>query len=141
MNPDHGLKGTDNDLLNLLRQHGVSHQVILAKADKIILSGSRVLKKHQLKYNSERLQRVFEHVRKEVQPQHCKYPVALGELIACSAEKFIKGECIGINNLRWAILTAAGLNGIKKRSSLLGISTKDLELIESPDQGALTAPL
>ena len=114
MNPEHGLKGTDRDLLQLLRQHGVSHQVVLAKADVIVFHGAKRLRKdHQLKNNCAHLDRIFERVRKEIQPADCEHPVALGELIACSAEKSIHGERIGINNLRWAILAATGLSGTK----------------------------
>ena len=118
IDPHHGLKGTDRELLQLLRQKGISHQVILSKADRIVFPNSKLLSKHQLKINTHRLFRIFENIRKEIQPAKCEYPVALGELIACSVTKSVLGERIGINNLRRAILAAAGLHDKKKPSTV-----------------------
>ena len=41
--------------------------------------------------------------------------MALGELIACSAQKSIDGKRLGINNLRWAVLAATGMGGRKRK--------------------------
>ena len=114
IDPHHGLKGTDKDLLHLLRQKGISHQVILSKVDRIMFPNSKLLTKHQWKNNTRGLVRMFDNIRKEIQPAKCEYPVALGELIACSAIKSVLGERIGINNLRRAILAAAGLHDKEK---------------------------
>jgi len=126
----HGLKTSDAELLRLLRENGISHQVILSKADKIVFHGSKNLSKHQLKNNTQNLKKICERLREKVQPVGCEYPVALGELIACSAEKSVEGERIGINNLRWAVLSAAGLNDLRKKMPVLQSPVKDIELDE-----------
>ena len=105
----HGLKQTDKELLELFRQHAISHQVVLSKADRIICGGSRFPKDEQLRGRSETLRAICDNIRKDIQPANSEGPVALGELIACSAEKSIDGKRIGINNLRWAVLAATGL--------------------------------
>ena len=110
IDPRHGFKPKDHELLTFLRENGISHQVVMSKVDRIITSGKGTLKKHQSNYNTQQLQRVFETFRQEIQPEGSEHPVALGELIACSAEKRVHGQRIGINNLRWAVLAAAGLN-------------------------------
>jgi len=104
--------------------------VVLSKADKIVFHGTKNLSKHQLKNNTQNLRKICERLRKEVQPVGCEHPVALGELIACSAEKSVEGERIGINNLRWAVLTAAGLNDLRKKAPVLLLPVKDIELNE-----------
>ena len=126
----HGLKTSDVELLRLLRENGISHQVILSKADKIVFHGSKILSKQQLKNNTQNLKKISERLREKVQPVDCEYPVALGELIACSAEKSVEGERIGINNLRWAVLTAAGLNDLRKRTPVVQLPVKSIELDE-----------
>jgi len=123
----HGLKPSDAELLRLLRENGISHQVILSKADKIVVHGSKNLSKQQLKNNTQNLLKICERLRKKVQPVGCEYPVALGELIACSAEKSVEGERIGINNLRWAVLIAAGLNDLGKKTPVLQLPVKNIE--------------
>lgn len=126
MDPHHGLKSSDKELLNLLRQHGISHQVVLSKADRILWPGSKaLLKKNQLKNNTARLMRLCEKLRPEIQPINCEFPVALGELISCSAEKKIEGQSIGVDELRWAMIRAAGLDAPQKKLSTLQLPLQD----------------
>lgn len=41
-------------------------------------------------------------------------PKALGEILACSTTASVeKGKFLGINNLRWSILAATGLNEVR----------------------------
>ena len=118
---EHGLKQNDKELLKLLRQNAVSHQVILSKADRIIMSGPRTPNDHQLHVRSEKLRKVCESIRHDIQPRDSDMPVALGELIACSATKSINGKRLGINHLRWAVLaaTASHSSGRKATTKLL----------------------
>ena len=103
---EHGLKRNDIELLELLRQNAVSHQVVLSKADRIVMSGPRTPKDQQLQVRSENLRKICEDIRRDIQPADSDMPVALGELIACSAEKSINGKRLGIDHLRWAVLAA-----------------------------------
>lgn len=46
-----------------------------------------------------------------IQPPGYRGPVALGEILTCSAEKSIEaGKKLGIDGIRWAVLQAAGLD-------------------------------
>ena len=131
IDPKHGLKRTDVELLRLLRENAISHQVVLSKADRILFRRSGNMTKNQLKENTQHLRRICEDLRKEIQPANSERPVALGELISCSAEKSLIGQRIGINNLRWAVLTAAGLNDVGKKMPMPRVAPGKLEPTES----------
>ena len=111
----HGLKDTDKELLRLLRQQGVSHQVVLSKADRVIFSGPGTPNTQQLGTRSEILRQICQDIHQEIQPPNSDGPVALGEIIACSAERSFRGKRLGINNLRWAVLAATG--AVRSQSS------------------------
>ena len=70
------------------------------------MSGPRTPKDEQLQVRSENLRKICEGIRSDIQPADSDMPVALGELIACSAEKSINGKRLGINHVRWAVLAA-----------------------------------
>ena len=118
------MKQTDKELLELFRQHAISHQVVLSKADRIVYGGSRLPKDEQLRERSENLRAICNHIRKDIQPTDSEGPVALGELIACSAEKSIDGNRIGINNLRWAVLAATGRNQCSNNHEISGTTLR-----------------
>ena len=108
----HGIKGNDRELLRMMREEAVSHQVVVSKADKILMPGTGVPAKRHLEEKREVLRKVCEGLRKEIQPMEGKGPEALGEIVVCSAEKGMEpGIKLGINELRWSILAACGLTG------------------------------
>ena len=113
----HGLKQTDKELLEMFRQNAISHQVVLSKADRIVCGGPKAPTDQQLHVRSEVLRGICEDIREAIQPADSEGPVALGELIACSAEKSIDGTRLGINHLRWAVLASTGSN-----SPTIGVS-------------------
>jgi len=108
----HGLKSSDAEILSLLRQHAISHQIILSKVDRVFFPKSN----HsvaRMEPNSLQLDAIVEKLKPLIQPGKGDGPEALGEIIACSAEKTIDGTKIGINNVRWAVLAATGLGDAK----------------------------
>ena len=116
----HGLKDSDLKILALLRSYGVSHQVVLSKVDRILLSNSsnnRKKKKKKPATTSESkiaaLRDMLHELKPIIQPtDRFQGPGALGEIITCSAETPVEpGKPLGISALRWAILTAAGFDG------------------------------
>ena len=117
----HGFKRSDENLLALLRDNAISHQIILSKIDRIPLPwpprNSSTETKRQT--NSDQLHQILEEIRAKVQPGNTNRPEALGEIIGCSGEKSIKpgGQKLGINNVRWAILEATGLSKNVRRVS------------------------
>ncbi|KAF2130593.1 hypothetical protein P153DRAFT_422455 [Dothidotthia symphoricarpi CBS 119687] len=128
LDAQHGIKDKDRSLLASLRLAGVSHQVILSKVDKIFLPPARVIKHFNGKELSslrpkgtrEGLMQEMQKLKAEIQP-----PVgggALGEILACSAETLVDGKRLGIDQVRWAILKAAGLEGkVKGQKKVKGV--------------------
>ena len=69
-----------------------------------------------MELNSPVLDRTIEMMRSKIQPGLGDGPEALGEILACSAEaKLETGPKLGINNVRWAVLAATGLNEAKRK--------------------------
>ena len=117
----HGLKESDKELLGLLRENAISHQIILSKVDRILLPGqkSRIPSQGSMQKNSARLCEVFEEIRAKVQPGTTGRPEALGEIIGCSGERSLRSgeQKLGINNVRWAVLAATGMSDKARRVS------------------------
>ncbi|KAI9741349.1 MAG: hypothetical protein M1834_003066 [Cirrosporium novae-zelandiae] len=114
----HGVKSTDLDVLALLRRNGVSHQVVLSKADcffKAIPGKQQQVDRSESR--SGPLQGVFNEVRRIVQPPGMDDgPPALGELVGCSTDsKFARSNEDGVASVRWAILSAAGINPLTRK--------------------------
>lgn len=121
----HGLKSSDEAFLAELRRNAVSHQVILSKVDKILLPGPRIPSRSALNNYTQRLDRIYQSVRAKIQPGRLDGPEALGEIISCSTEKTLeRGRRPGINQVRWAVLAATGLN-IEKRTLRTTRSVED----------------
>lgn len=81
------------------------------------MKGPRVPTDQQLHVRSESLREICENMRRDIQPPGSDRPVALGELIACSAEKSINGQRLGVNHLRWAVLAATAMNSPRKMAA------------------------
>lgn len=118
---EHGVKRSDMGLLDMLRQHGIAHQVVLSKIDKVLMPRGKVSADGIAK-NMHKLGQLFEETKKRIVPEQRWGPRALEDVITCSAEKDVpmgSGNKLGIDNLRWAVLSATGLDcdreGNKKR--------------------------
>lgn len=65
-----------------------------------------------------------------IQPGRLDGPEALGEIISCSADKRLdKERKFGLDQVRWAVLEAAGL-GVKRRLSPLEVVGQGHEEVE-----------
>ncbi len=112
-----GVTDKDKSLLASLRLAGVSHQIILSKIDKVYIPPAREIKRYdgkalvrlRSKGVLEDVDRVFDKVRKDIQP--AVGGGALGEILACSAETRVDGKRMGIDHVRYAVLKAVGLDG------------------------------
>lgn len=102
----HGIKLADEQMVELLRNEGISYQVVVSKADRLLESGG-----------NKRLQAFFELLRREiVQPDTGKGMDGLGEILAVGhlgdkkrSVKITEQDMLGIDRVRWAVLVAAGL--------------------------------
>lgn len=126
VDPLHGLKSSDEMLLQSLRENAISHQVILSKVDRILFTGTKSLSEAQLQSNIAQLREICEGVRAKIQPGKSDGPEALGEIIGCSADtKLDKERKLGLDQVRWAVLTAAGLGNEKRKLSPLEFVGED----------------
>jgi len=106
---EHGVKVSDRQLLALFREQGVPHQVVLAKVDRVLFQGSRQPSQGALETRFSELRRTVEEVKDVLQPDSEDDEGAVGELIACSSEKWVGGKRLGVDAVRFAMLQAAGL--------------------------------
>ncbi|CAI7572116.1 unnamed protein product [Penicillium glandicola] len=110
----HGIKETDADILRLFRHHAIPHQIILSKVDKFLVRKLKQMKTGVTPANIERLQLLLHGIKPIVQPDPrvAEGPGSLGEILTCSAEAHIgPGRALGIDAVRWSILSAAGIDG------------------------------
>ncbi|KAL4942671.1 hypothetical protein BDV06DRAFT_157965 [Aspergillus oleicola] len=118
----HGIKRTDFDILSLFRENAIPHQIILSKVDKLLskktLKPSSVPSAQKL----SELRTTLENLRPLIQPiGRNEGPGALGEILTCSADTSLgNGEFLGVSAVRWAIVSAAGLDGtVEARAEMM----------------------
>jgi len=110
---EHGLKKSDKSILEFLAQNGISHQVLLSKVDKILHPRAKMLSPKQLSNRLEKLRGVLEGLQEELKFGK-NMTKSVGDIISCSGVKELdeygigKGK-IGIDAIRWAMLSACGL--------------------------------
>ncbi|KAL8734674.1 MAG: hypothetical protein Q9166_001330 [cf. Caloplaca sp. 2 TL-2023] len=115
----HGVKRSDQALLQALRESAISHQVVLSKIDRILFPKGRDPSHLILRRNATALQETAESIKAGLDAMDVVGPKPLGEILACSTMASLeRGKALGINNLRWAVLAATGLNA-KRRSPVL----------------------
>ncbi|KAJ5082941.1 GTP-binding protein EngB [Penicillium argentinense] len=111
---EHGIKQNDADILSLFRRYAIPHQIILSKIDKVLTKKKRQSKTGVSAVNIQRLQDMLRDLKPVIQPDPgvSEGPGALGEILTCSAEVPISpGRVLGVDAIRWAILSAAGIDG------------------------------
>lgn len=106
---EHGIKESDRQIVDLFKEHAVPYQVVLSKVDRVLFDGKRNPSPAVLEKRLLALQGKMEDVREVVQPDSEEDGGAVGEVIACSSERWVEGKRMGIDELRFAMLHAAGL--------------------------------
>lgn len=104
----HGFKRGDVQMVNMLRKEGISYQIVVSKADRLLAEGK--------KEGKARLQEFLELLRRElIQPPKSTGMAGFGEILAVGNlgdEKkapIKEKDMLGIEQVRWAVLVAAGL--------------------------------
>jgi len=105
----HGIKSADERMIDLLRETGISYQIIVSKADRLLDAGQGAA--------NARLQAFFELLRSQiVQPIGGTGVAGLGEILAVGqlgeekkSAAIKESHMLGIEGVRWAVLVAAGL--------------------------------
>lgn len=112
---EHGLKTTDLSLLLELRKNGVAHQIVLSKVDKVLFPHSKAPSVESLSRRLGNLREMQEEIRRELEEaaQDAGARAVMGDLLCCSSAKSLeprnKSRRIGIDELRWSVLEACGL--------------------------------
>lgn len=120
---DHGLKKSDISLLTHFRQQGIPYQIVLSKVDKLLFPKPK--SPSPAKLSSSLLE--LGNVKAKVQEVLNREALELGlrgdvveDLLCCSGnpDKVMDGmgrkRMIGVDELRWNMLTACGMEGSKK---------------------------
>ncbi|QDS75138.1 hypothetical protein FKW77_007732 [Venturia effusa] len=107
---EHGVKASDQHMLDILQEAGTPHQIILSKSDKLVYPTANPPEPEKLQQRIEKLHETTEKVREKVVPKGKRGNAVLNDIICCSSEKRLdKGKMIGMDEVRWAVLQAAGL--------------------------------
>ncbi|EED17430.1 GTP binding protein (EngB), putative [Talaromyces stipitatus ATCC 10500] len=131
----HGIKPHDQQILTLLRQYAIPHQLIVSKVDRILCDKiksikhwhyNRKIKLSKLSKLQQELEKLRAYDRIPSNPEDRNYefaaalaatkgPPPLGEIICVSAMTDVAGSMkksfLGINALRWSIMQATGFDG------------------------------
>ncbi|KAL4985485.1 P-loop containing nucleoside triphosphate hydrolase protein [Aspergillus falconensis] len=134
---EHGIKPTDAAILSLFRKYAIPHQIILSKVDKLLVKKKSKPTSVPSAAKLAALRATLEELRPVVQPDartaRIEGPGALGELLTCSADTPIgEGRFLGVSAVRWAIVSAAGLDGTVEARTELGLPgllSADSELV------------
>ena len=120
LDAEHGVKDKDRDILAALRLAGVSHQVILSKMDKLYIpkaddvkhvgKGAKAKSKGSVAAFRARMQDLLPDIKPAVGGG-----AALGEILACSNKVVVEGKRLGVEDVRYAVLKAVGLEGEERR--------------------------
>ncbi|KAI7089182.1 hypothetical protein KC356_g2707 [Hortaea werneckii] len=110
---EHGLKRSDISLLMHLRSHGISHQIVLSKVDKLIYPGAKPPGPGRLSADLMRLKDLCAGIRQRLNEEAGDGREHLLDILCASSEKGLdersKSRRIGVDEVRWAVLSACGL--------------------------------
>ena len=109
-----GIKRSDELTLEILREAGTPHQIVLSKVDKILFPGAR-LDMERLPERLMRLREVHDDFRMKVLDKHAATSLCTDIICTSSNDGSLgKYKRIGIEELQYAVLDAAGLIGAGK---------------------------
>jgi GTP-binding protein len=120
---EHGLKNSDVALLTHLRTEGVPYSIVMSKVDKLVHPGSKPPGPQKL----ETLREAFDDGRD-----------VRDDILCCSSEKSLDERSgwrskLGVDELRWAILNASGLESDEMGMPKKKAKAKDIKIaVEAP---------
>ena len=111
---EHGLKRSDKSLLTDLRRRGLSHQIVLSKVDKVIYPKTKPPGPQELHERLQRLRNQCEQMHQVLNDETGDQIIGTSDILCTSSEKsldmFSRHRKIGIDELRWAIVSACGMH-------------------------------
>lgn len=106
---EHGVKDSDRFVIDMFKEHRVPYQIVLSKVDRALFGKKKHLGPAALEGRLEVLKGKMNQVKNIIQPDTEEDGGAVGEVLACSSERSIEGKRMGIDDVRFAMLHAAGL--------------------------------
>lgn len=111
---EHGLKRTDVELLRHFRREGIAHTIVLSKVDKILYPGAKPPGPIKLNNGLLKLQLQCEGIRRGLKGVFDDGREVRDDILCCSADKSLDERSgwrskIGVDELRWAVLSSCGL--------------------------------
>ncbi|QIW99262.1 hypothetical protein AMS68_004780 [Peltaster fructicola] len=116
---EHGLKTTDLTILTHLFRKGIPHTIILSKIDKLVHPHSSFPSSEKLQTGVVEVKKRTEAIQAQLKKDVWGGRDAASDILCVSSERSldefgVNREKIGINELRWAILCACGLQESRK---------------------------
>lgn len=146
----HGLKRTDVQLLVHLRKQGIPHQVVLSKVDKLLFPDAKFPSALKIHNGLVKLKGIRKEVREKLDKACAEVGVRgkMGDLMCCSSEKSLdvssKTKRIGVDELRWSVLTACGLENsmnLRRASQVKLLGEEDEPEEVEPEERTQYAPI
>lgn len=108
---EHGIKTSDKQILAMFREKEIPHQIVLAKVDRLLFPTARLPSPGAFEARMSSLRELLQITRELVQPVMNieDGSQAVSELLACSSEKKVNGKRLGVDEVRYAMLQAGGL--------------------------------
>lgn len=130
---EHGLKKSDVALLTHLRQEGVPYSIVMSKVDKLLHPGSKPPGPTKLENCLVKLRVACDDVRQELREAFNDGRDVRDDILCCSSEKSLDERSgwrskLGIDELRWAILNASGLESDEEGMPKRKTKAKDIKL-------------
>ncbi|TKA64896.1 hypothetical protein B0A55_10486, partial [Friedmanniomyces simplex] len=133
---EHGLKRTDVELLTHLRRQGIAHQIVLSKTDKLLYPGAKPPGPLKLNNGLLKLRDLCGTIRSKLN-QEAGGRDTMVDILCCSSEKSLdernKHRKLGIDEVRWAVLSACGLECDGEGNRKRGLS-QDIKILEEEDE-------
>lgn len=112
MDAKHGLKPSDQGLIAMLRERGISHQVLLTKLDSVFIKGSMKKSRGFHPGRLGDLEDARELLKKRL-GEVPSGPGGLDDILACCTKMpntALRTRSLGLDPVRYAVLVAAGLD-------------------------------
>lgn len=111
---EHGLKKSDVTLLTHLRSEGVPFSIVMSKVDKLLHPGAKPPGPEKLENGLVKLRVACDDVRGTLREAFDDGRDVRDDILCCSSEKSLDERSgwrakLGVDELRWAILNACGL--------------------------------
>lgn len=128
---EHGLKNSDKALLTHLRQEGVPFTVVMSKVDKLLYPGSKLPSPEKVSNGLAKLKKACLDVRTKLKAVFDDGRDFKDDIVCVSAQKSLDERSgyrskLGIDELRWAVLGACGLESDQMGESKRKIRAEDV---------------